>query len=169
MSLQRADCRWKFSINKLFCLCVCVHCRCECTPGYVGEHCELDYDDCEENKCQNGGQCIDAVNGYTCVCPEGYRWGTLPSRNSHILLLFSWPTWSALAALNQTLTTNKSVQCILILLHYWFWPLIIQTFLTDSNCFCPLTFSKLKCQHLLDHPVWFCVFQKNAFIPITPC
>lgn len=57
------------------CVCVCVrpHFRCECTPGYVGEHCELDYNDCEDNKCQNGGQCIDAINGYTCVCPEGYR------------------------------------------------------------------------------------------------
>ncbi|XP_061627171.1 slit homolog 2 protein isoform X9 [Phyllopteryx taeniolatus] len=46
--------------------------KCECTPGYVGEHCELDYNDCDENKCQNGAQCIDAINGYTCVCPEGY-------------------------------------------------------------------------------------------------
>ncbi|XP_062420394.1 slit homolog 2 protein isoform X1 [Pungitius pungitius] len=45
--------------------------KCECTPGYVGEHCDTDYDDCEENKCQNGGLCIDAVNGYTCVCAEG--------------------------------------------------------------------------------------------------
>lgn len=68
-------------------MCVCVHCRCECTPGYVGEHCELDYNDCEENKCQNGGQCIDAINGYTCVCPEGYRSDSHPNRISHILII----------------------------------------------------------------------------------
>ncbi|KAL0203808.1 hypothetical protein M9458_001826, partial [Cirrhinus mrigala] len=45
---------------------------CECTPGYTGEHCEVDFDDCADNKCKNGAQCTDAVNGYTCVCPEGY-------------------------------------------------------------------------------------------------
>lgn len=57
--------------NTIVCVCVCF--RCECPPGYVGEHCELDYNDCEDNKCHNGAQCIDALNGYTCVCPEGYR------------------------------------------------------------------------------------------------
>ncbi|XP_039191823.1 slit homolog 2 protein isoform X5 [Crotalus tigris] len=46
--------------------------QCSCTPGYVGEHCDVDYDDCLDNKCKNGAQCTDAINGYTCTCPEGY-------------------------------------------------------------------------------------------------
>ncbi|KAG8591549.1 hypothetical protein GDO81_000215 [Engystomops pustulosus] len=46
--------------------------KCDCTPGYVGEHCDVDYDDCQDNKCRNGARCTDALNGYTCVCPDGY-------------------------------------------------------------------------------------------------
>ena len=32
----------------------------------------VDKDDCGPNPCQNGGSCIDAVNGYKCDCKDGY-------------------------------------------------------------------------------------------------
>lgn len=50
-----------------------VFCRCVCSPGYVGDDCSINYDDCRENRCQNGAQCVDELNGYSCICPEGYR------------------------------------------------------------------------------------------------
>lgn len=53
------------------CLCVC---RCVCAPGYVGDDCSLDYNDCEDHRCQNRAQCVDELNGYSCVCHQGYRY-----------------------------------------------------------------------------------------------
>ena len=31
-----------------------------------------DINECESDPCHNGGQCIDEVNGYTCLCAVGY-------------------------------------------------------------------------------------------------
>lgn len=72
----------KHQINQFWAVCweiddlyfVFLHCRCVCSPGYVGDDCSVDYNDCEEHRCQNGAQCVDELNGYSCICPEGYRW-----------------------------------------------------------------------------------------------
>ena len=36
----------------------------------------VDVDECASSPCQNGGNCNDGVNGYTCVCVDGYEGDT---------------------------------------------------------------------------------------------
>ena len=31
-----------------------------------------DVNECESNPCNNGGRCVDGVNGYSCNCTDGY-------------------------------------------------------------------------------------------------
>ena len=35
-------------------------------------HYVVDVDECVSSPCQNGGNCTDGVNGYTCFCAKGY-------------------------------------------------------------------------------------------------
>ncbi|KAI8515802.1 hypothetical protein Bbelb_066150 [Branchiostoma belcheri] len=42
---------------------------CEC-PGYTGQYCETEIDECAASPCKNG-TCIDRVNGYNCTCDAG--------------------------------------------------------------------------------------------------
>lgn len=56
------------------CVFLVSRCRCVCIPGWVGPDCSIDYNECVDHHCQNGAQCVDHLDGYSCVCPQGYRY-----------------------------------------------------------------------------------------------
>ena len=45
---------------------------CKCLPGFNGQMCEMNVDDCISQQCKYG-RCIDKVNGFICQCYQGYE------------------------------------------------------------------------------------------------
>mgnify|MGYP001800118036 CR=1 FL=1 len=45
---------------------------CRCVDGFEGHQCEVNINDCYNDTCLNGGECMDGVNNYTCICSAGW-------------------------------------------------------------------------------------------------
>ncbi|XP_038064211.1 fibrillin-1-like isoform X3 [Patiria miniata] len=46
--------------------------RCDCLPGFSGQFCGGDVNNCADQPCLNGGMCVDRQGGFTCNCADGY-------------------------------------------------------------------------------------------------
>ena len=61
---------------------------CICEPGFTGDHCKINIDECASNPCVHG-KCVDGINKYDCVCKNGY-WGKNCEKKMYIVRGESW-------------------------------------------------------------------------------
>ena len=55
---------------------------CMCYPGFTGENCSINIDDCSPSVCQNNGTCEDRVDDFICSCPDTYAGKTCERQSS---------------------------------------------------------------------------------------
>ena len=53
-----------------------------CYPGFTGENCSINIDDCSPSVCQNNGTCEDRVDDFICSCPYTYAGKTCERQSS---------------------------------------------------------------------------------------
>ncbi|KAM9487074.1 protein HEG [Clarias gariepinus] len=73
------------------CVLMSVGYRCECLPGWRGENCREDVDECASNPCPQKSKCVNTRGSFSCYCDFGYDMqdGRSCTKTKTFLVIFS--------------------------------------------------------------------------------
>ena len=91
---------------------------CFCRPGFGGQNCGKDYDECLSAPCQHNGTCKDGISSFTCACTEGFNGTYLPM--SVIFILAQTLTAGIARHASSRLLRRSTVLPLLSLLFFLF-------------------------------------------------
>ena len=96
--------------------------RCECPPGFRGDNCAIDINECSETFgiCQNGGQCFNSIGSYTCQCATGWTGQNCTEGSTNSSLLLGVWTFSCKKDGN-CLFVSVKYKCIILLIFYRYY------------------------------------------------
>ena len=110
---------------------------CSCFPGYEGDECESEIDECVRYEpCRNGASCVDKIADYTCQCPPNYG-----GKNCSVELL---------GCIDVSCLHGGTCQ-----------PFLEEESIHRFTCQCPFGFHGQLCQHATTMS-----FNGSAFMPV---
>ncbi len=96
---------------------------CDCVPGFFGDTCQSDVDECTPMPCGDRGACTNLHNNYTCNCSQDYQ--VASSYNNYYIHIYNPHFYTR---------SNKCFYSILILFEYIYVEIIDQFFVLVGAC-----------------------------------